>query len=207
MNRKIVVSYPEALFEKVVVPGKLSSNIIHIKSGDPLDAEELLLKLSDYGFERTDFVYEPGQFAIRGGILDIYSFGNDKPYRIELFGKEVDSIRIVDPETQLSERKLLQVNIIPNVDTQFENEKRVSIFDFLPDNTIVWLQDHDWTKERLADGEEDLALFLERTGNSEAVKEGADEKLLRKNVSLDDFISVREFEEKIMMRHVVERHR
>ncbi len=76
--------------------------------------------MSDYGFERTDFVYEPGQFAIRGGILDIYSFGNDKPYRIELFGNEVDSIRIIDPETQLSERKLLQVSIIPNVDTQFE---------------------------------------------------------------------------------------
>ena len=61
----------------------------------------------DYGFERTDFVYEPGQFAVRGGILDIYSFGNEKPYRIELFGNDVDSIRIVDPETQLSERRLL----------------------------------------------------------------------------------------------------
>ena len=64
----------------MIVPGKLSSNIIHIKVGDALNTEELLLKLSDYGFERTDFVYEPGQFAIRGGILDIYSFGNDKPY-------------------------------------------------------------------------------------------------------------------------------
>ena len=97
VNKKIFVTYPEALFEKVIVPGKLSSNIIHIKSGDALNTEELLLKLSDYGFERTDFVYEPGQFAIRGGILDIYSFGNDKPYRIELFGNDVDSIRIVDP--------------------------------------------------------------------------------------------------------------
>ena len=80
--------------------------------------------MSDYGFERTDFVYEPGQFAIRGGILDIYSFGNEKPYRIELFGNDVDSIRIVDPETQLSERKLLQVSIIPNVDTQFDNKEK-----------------------------------------------------------------------------------
>ena len=115
-NKKIFVTYPEGLFEKVIVPGKLSSNIIHIKVGDALNTDELLLKLSDHGFERTDFVYEPGQFAIRGGILDIYSFGNDKPYRIELFGNDVDSIRIVDPETQLSERKLLQVNIIPNVD-------------------------------------------------------------------------------------------
>ena len=149
VNKKIFVTYPDGLFEKVIVPGKLSSNIIHIKVGDVLNTEELLLKLSNYGFERTDFVYEPGQFAIRGGILDIYSFGNDKPYRVELFGNDVDSIRIVDPETQLSERKLLQVSIIPNVDTQFENEERVSLLDFLPQNTVVWFQDHDWCKERL----------------------------------------------------------
>ena len=159
-NKKILVTYPEALFEKVVVPSTLSSNIIHIKTGDVLNVEQLLLKLADYGFERTDFVYEPGQFAIRGGILDIYSFGNDKPYRIELFGNDVDSIRIVDPETQLSERKLLQVSIIPNVDTQFEDEERVSLFEFLPDNTVIWLQDYDLCKERLADSEEDLAMHF-----------------------------------------------
>ena len=78
--------------EKVVVPGTLSSNIIFIKNGDTIDTGQLLLKLSEFGFERTDFVYEPGQFAIRGGILDIYSFGNEKPYRIELF-LETRSIR------------------------------------------------------------------------------------------------------------------
>src|SRR5437868_10626725 len=158
VNKKVLVTYPEALFEKVVVSNTLSSNIIFIKNGDTLDTGTLLLKLADFGFERTDFVYEPGQFAIRGGILDIYSFGNEKPYRIELFGNDVDSIRIVDPETQLSERKLLQVGIIPNVDTQFEDEKKVSLLDFLPANTIVWLQDYDWCKERLADSEEDLDL-------------------------------------------------
>ena len=156
INKKVIVTYPEALFEKVVVPNTLSSNIIHIKAGDVLNVEELLLKLADYGFERTDFVYEPGQFAIRGGILDIYSFGNEKPYRIELFGNDVDSIRIVDPETQLSERKLLQVTIIPNVDTQFEDEERISLFDFLPENTIAWMQDYEFCKERLLDGEEEL---------------------------------------------------
>ena len=111
VNKKVFVTYPEALFEKVVVSNTLSSNIIFIKNGDTLDTGSLLLKLADFGFERTDFVYEPGQFAIRGGILDIYSFGNEKPYRVELFGNEVDSIRIIDPETQLSERKLLQVSI------------------------------------------------------------------------------------------------
>ena len=204
VNKKIFITYPEALFEKVVVPGKLSSNIIHIKSGDALNVEELLLKLSDYGFERSDFVYEPGQFAIRGGILDIYSYGNDKPYRIELFGNDVDSIRIIDPETQLSERRLLQVSIIPNVDTQFENEERVSLFDFLPQNTVSWLQDFEWCKERLKDCEEDLALFLQRANSIEKTKDNTEDKLEKKNVTAEDFISTTEFEEKIGLKHLVE---
>ena len=204
INKKVFISYPEALFEKVIVPGKLSSNIIYIKSGDILDTEQLLLKLSDYGFERTDFVYEPGQFAIRGGIIDIYSFGNDKPYRIELFGNDVDSIRIIDPETQLSERRLLQVSIIPNVDTQFQDEERISLFDFLPENTIVWVQDYDWCKERLTDAEEELRLFMQMSGDKMPALENADEKLVRKQISSDDFITTNEFEQKIMRRHVVE---
>jgi transcription-repair coupling factor (superfamily II helicase) len=208
VNKKIFVSYPDALFEKVIVPGKLSSNIIHIKFGEVLNPEELLLKLSGYGFERTDFVFEPGQFAIRGGILDIYSFGNDKPYRIELFGNDVDSIRIVDPETQLSERRLLQVSIIPNVDTQFQDEERISLFDFLPENTVVWLQDYDWCKERLLDCEEDLDLFLKRAiiddANSSQKAKDIEEKLEKKNISADDFISTKEFEEKISHKHLIE---
>ena len=204
VRRKIFVTYPEGLFEKVIVPGQLSSNIIHIKVGDALNTEDLLLKLSDHGFERTDFVYEPGQFAVRGGILDIYSFGNDKPYRIELFGNDVDSIRIVDPETQLSERKLLQVSIIPNVDSQFLDEEKISLFDFLPQNTVVWMQDHDWCKERLVDCEEDLDLFLQRDDNREKLKDNNDDRLVKKNVTADDFISAKEFDEKILDRHLVE---
>jgi transcription-repair coupling factor (superfamily II helicase) len=216
VRRKILVTYPEALFEKVVVANALSSNIIHIKSGDVLNVEQLLLQLADYGFERTDFVYEPGQFAIRGGILDIYSFGNEKPYRIELFGNDVDSIRIVDPETQLSERKLLQVNIIPNVDTQFEDEERISLFDFLPQNTIVWLQDFALCKEGLIDCEEDLQSFLrmEETMKSDVASQKSevrgrkseiddDDKLVRKEINADDFITGDDFEEKVFMKHTI----
>ncbi|MBL7746735.1 MAG: transcription-repair coupling factor, partial [Chitinophagaceae bacterium] len=194
-NKKVLVTYPEALFEKVVLPTTLSSNIIHIKSGDTLNVEQLLLRLSDYGFERTDFVYEPGQFAIRGGILDIYSFGNEKPYRVELYGNEVDSIRIVDPETQLSERKLLQVSIIPNVDTQFESNDRISLFEFLPENTVFWIQDFDLCKEHLADCEDELSNFLrfqeEVKANHTKTKaqEDNEDKLLRKDVGADDFIT------------------
>ncbi|MBW7951777.1 MAG: transcription-repair coupling factor, partial [Chitinophagaceae bacterium] len=126
-NKKIIVTYPEALFEKVVLSNTLSSNIISIKTNDTINLNSIMELFVMYGFERTDFVYEPGQFALRGGILDIYSFGNEKPYRVELFDNEVDSIRIFDPETQLSERKILQVNIIPNVETQFENSEKTTL--------------------------------------------------------------------------------
>ena len=89
-GKKFMITYPEALFEKVVLPSTLSGNIISIKAGDTLDLNGLLGALVDKGFERSDFVYEPGQFALRGGILDIYSFGNEKPYRVELFGNDVE---------------------------------------------------------------------------------------------------------------------
>lgn len=203
VNRKVLVTYPEALFEKVVVPSTLSSNIIHIKTGDRLNVDQLLLQLADYGFERTDFVYEPGQFAIRGGILDIYSFGNDKPYRVELFGNDVDSVRIVDPETQLSERKLLQVSIIPNVDTQFENEERISLLDFLPDNTVIWIQDIEVCKERLSDCEEDLQSFLRMVEDGWKMSDTGDDKSYRKDITPDDFITVSDFENNFFAKHVV----
>jgi transcription-repair coupling factor (superfamily II helicase) len=128
-----------------------------------------------YGFESTDFVYEPGQFALRGGILDIYSFGNEKPYRVELFGNEVDSIRIFDPETQLSERKLLQVNIIPNVETQFESGEKVSLLEFLSENTIVWLKDWDVIKEKIDQQEEDMLGFVRHARQGYRMQNSNDE--------------------------------
>src|SRR5687768_5066025 len=160
-NKKIIVTYPEALFEKVVLPKTLSGNIIYLRNTDVINVDEMIERLVGYGFERSDFVYEPGQFALRGGIFDIYSFGNEKPYRIELFGNEIDSIRIFDPETQLSERKLLQVNIIPNVETQFDSGEKVSLLNFLPENTTVWTEDWDFIREKIIQQEEDLETFLE----------------------------------------------
>ena len=196
-----LVTYPDAVFEKVVVSKTISSNIIHIKSGDELNTDELFSKLVDYGFERTDFVYEPGQFAVRGGILDIYSFGNEKPYRIELFGNDVDSIRIIDPETQLSERRLLQISIIPNVDTQFSNEEKVSLFEFLPENTVIWIQDEDVLKERLVNLEEELDQFLATTRPEKA--DDTEDKFIRKNVERKDFIEVNDFASEMEQKHLV----
>ena len=203
VNKKVIVTYPEALVEKVAVPGALSANIIFIKTGDVLDVENLLLKLSDYGFERSDFVYEPGQFAIRGGILDIYSFGNDKPYRIELFGNDVDSIRIIDPESQLSERRLLQVSIIPNIETQFNNEEKISVVGFLPENTVVWIQDAELVKQRMNDSLEELDSFLEFTNNNERVTNRNEDSPERKIIKRNDFVLTSEFEEQITSRHVI----
>lgn len=206
INKKIIVTYPEALFEKVVLPKTLSGNIIHIKTNDTINLDSLMELFVMYGFERTDFVYEPGQFALRGGILDIYSFGNEKPYRVELFGNEVDSIRIFDPETQLSERKLLQVSIIPNIETQFESSEKVSLLEYLPENTIVWLKDWDVIKEKIATQEEDLEGFLELMKEGRIIQsdDEDDETKIVKEVSWNDFVRNNVLESQLQSRHVVE---
>jgi transcription-repair coupling factor (superfamily II helicase) len=202
-NRRIIVTYPEALFEKVVLPKTLSQNIILIKTNDVIDTVALMDKFVSYGFERTDFVYEPGQFAMRGGILDIYSFGNDKPYRVELFGNDVDSIRIFDPETQLSERKLLQVTIIPNVETHFEDELKTSLPEFLPENTVWWIKDRDLLNDKLLVQEEDLALFLERNTGSSA-DHSTEEDMEKVNVSANDFVTAAFVQDFINTKRVIE---
>ena len=198
-SRKIIVTYPEAIFEKVVLSKTLSENIISIKQADELDVNTMLQRFIEHGFTKTDFVYEPGQFAIRGGILDIYSFGNEKPYRIELFGNEVDSIRIFDPETQLSERKLLQVNIIPNVETQFETGEKVSLLEFLPENTVVWIEDWEFIKEKIEDETEGVSLFTFKE-----LDENSSDNLFIKELNAADFVDVEILENEIRERHIVE---
>lgn len=203
-----IVTYPEALFEKVVLPKTLSANIISIKQGDTIDPVAIYEKFVGYGFTRTDFVYEPGQFAVRGGILDIYSFGNEKPYRVELFGNEVDSIRIFDPETQLSERKLLQVSIIPNVETQFDSGEKVSLLEFLPENTVVWSEDWEFIKEKIEQQEEDLQAYLELLKQNPvsiaAATEDEDNYQSKTEVSEIDFVNAAVIEEHVRQRHIIE---
>ena len=206
-HKKILVTYPEALFEKVVLSKSLSENIINIKQAETLDVNGMLEKFVQHGFVRTDFVYEPGQFAVRGGILDIYSFGNEKPYRIELFGNDVDSIRIFDPESQLSERKLLQVNIIPNVETQFETGEKVSLLDFLPDNTVVWTEDWKFIKEKIELEQENLSLFLELYSATSARPSALDETgdiNFKETISENDFEKADVIEKQILQRHIIE---
>ncbi len=146
---EIIVSYPEALVEKIVEAKKLSENIIHMNVGEKLDVDFIVDLLVEYGFKRTDFVYEPGEFSIRGGIVDIFSFGNDFPYRVELFDDEVESLRTFDPESQLSKKRIKELTIIPDINTQFSKELNATIFDFTPENLIIWVNDFSITKDLL----------------------------------------------------------
>ena len=199
VNKKILVTYPEALFERVVNPSSLADNMITIKVGEHLQVAALMERFVSLGFRREDFVYEPGQFAMRGGILDIYSYGNEHPYRIELFDTEVDSIRIFNPETQLSERKLMLVSILPNIETKFETKEKISLLDYLPQNTLIWAKDLSFVVGRLAK----LAADLPDTLTLGQVAIDHEEDML-KEISRADFELGTEWQDKIKQRHLVE---
>ncbi len=138
---ELLVTYPHALFEKLVSNKALEEKIIPLKVGETMDVNFIIELLVDCGFVHTDFVYEPGQFSVRGDIADIFSFGNDLPYRVELFGEEIESIRVFDPLSQLSTKKINHVSIVPNIQTQFDGEDKTSFFRLLPDNTNIWVKD------------------------------------------------------------------
>jgi transcription-repair coupling factor (superfamily II helicase) len=138
---ELIVTYPEALTEKVINKKSLVENTLGAKVGEKLDVNFLSEMLAEYGFERTEFVYEAGQYAVRGGIVDVFSYANDLPYRIELFGDEIESIRSFDPDTQLSVETKKSISIIPNVQTKLLQETREAFLDFLPRNTAIWFKD------------------------------------------------------------------
>lgn len=138
---KLVVTYPEAVSEKVITRQDLSDNTLEITENTKLDIAFINEFLSEYDFERVDFVYEPGQYAIRGGIVDIFSFSNDRPYRIEFFGNDIESIRTFDMESQLSVARIHSVTIVPNVQAKFLSENNISILEYIDPNTTVWIKD------------------------------------------------------------------
>ena len=122
----VIVTYPDALFEKVVTRRELEKNTLKIAVGDDLSIDFVNEVLFEYQFKRVDFVTEPGEFSVRGGIVDVFSFSHDEPYRIEFFGDDVDSIRTFDVETQLSTEQVKKIGIIPNVANKFLEESRQS---------------------------------------------------------------------------------
>jgi transcription-repair coupling factor (superfamily II helicase) len=143
----LLVSYPEALFEKVINKRSLSKNTFTITVNEKLDTNFLGEVLASYDFEKTDFVYEAGQYSIRGGIVDVFSYANDLPYRIDLFGDEVESIRTFDPESQLSIESVSKINIIPDVQNRLIKETREPFFNFLPTDARLWFKDVELTLE------------------------------------------------------------
>ncbi|WP_298064041.1 transcription-repair coupling factor [uncultured Rikenella sp.] len=127
----LICTYPEALVEKVADRERLAENILRIKKGQRIAMDELETQLTDYRFERVDFVGEPGQYSRRGGIIDIFSFGDNKPYRIDFFGDDIESIRLFNVGTQLSTETRDEIEIVPNLKNPELAEKRVSLAEYI----------------------------------------------------------------------------
>lgn len=136
----VIVTYPEALFEKVVTRKELDKNTLKVAVGDQISIDFINEVLFEYEFKRVDFITEPGEFSVRGGILDVFSFSNENPFRIEFFGNEVDSIRTFDVETQLSIEKQKKITIIPNVENKFFQENRESFLNYINEKTVLFIQ-------------------------------------------------------------------
>jgi len=136
----VIVTYPTALFEKVVTKKELEKSTLKVTVGENLSLDFVNEILFEYKFKRVDFVTEPGDFSVRGGIVDVFSFSNDEPYRIEFFGDEIDSIRTFDVETQLSKEKLKKVSIMPNVENKTLEENRESFLKYISSKTAVFVK-------------------------------------------------------------------
>ncbi len=144
----IIVTYPEALEEPVPSIDRIRKSVLKISAGDEISHDSIVESLFGAGFERVDFVSEPGQFAIRGAIVDIFSYSYNDPFRISFFGDEVDSINIFDCNTQLSKEKTESAEIYPDITVEDGECSMSSIIDLLPENTLVWLDSSDMYKER-----------------------------------------------------------
>ena len=161
----IVVSYPEALAEKVVAPRTLGAKTLRVAKGSKMDMWDLVEKLENLGFEREDFVVDPGHFAVRGGIVDVFSFASDLPFRIEFFDDEVDSLRTYDTVSQLSVKQLDRIDIVPNLNQthssvsptadnapnlgEQKESKMVSLMEYFGSEDIVWTQSLMMTAETM----------------------------------------------------------
>ncbi|HRO75465.1 MAG TPA: CarD family transcriptional regulator, partial [Crocinitomicaceae bacterium] len=144
-----IVSYPKALVEKVPTKQKLVENTLRVEVGKTYTIDFIRELLLEYHFEHVDFVYEPGQFAVRGGIVDVFSYANDEPFRIEFFGDEVDAIRSFNPVDQLSTATHAFFNIVPNVQGSLLNHGHANVLDFLGSDSVIWLEDYDKTEQIL----------------------------------------------------------
>ncbi len=149
----LVVTYPEALSEKVVSSRTLTRNTLRLSKGAKMEMDHVMEVLQDYDFERVDFVVEPGQFAVRGGIIDVFSYANEHPYRIEFFDDEIDSLRTFDPVSQLSIKQYDQISVLPNMERRAQDvitvEEKVPLLHYFGSNDLVWVQGLMFVSETL----------------------------------------------------------
>lgn len=175
-----VVTYPEALAEKVAEKTKIKQNTLRISLDAKTDMTEIGIKLREYGFQEEDYVYEPGQFAIRGSILDVYSYSNELPYRIDFFGDDVESIRTFNVETQLSEEKVTEIFILNNVSSAQDDGE--SFLEFIDDDTVIIAHDYEWLLQRIKSiGEETLS-------ENTLIADEGDKNAMKKVVDADQFV-------------------
>ncbi len=149
---RLVVTYPEALAERVIDRQSLEKNTLEIATGSKLSIDFINEFLIEYDFERVDFVYEPGQFSIRGGIVDIFSFSHNLPYRIEFFGDFIESIRTFEIEDQLSVEAVKSITLVPNVQSKFITDHNISLLEYIDPHTIVWFKDVQFTLDITQNG-------------------------------------------------------
>ena len=147
----LIVSYADSLFEQVVTRKTLNAHTFNVRVGDKLSIDFLNETLFEYQFERVDFVIEPGQFSVRGGIVDVYSFSHDQPFRIEFFDDEIESIRLFDIESQLSIDQLKRIQLVPNVENKVLMEKRESFLSYITEKTVVWTFNQELSAKKLDD--------------------------------------------------------
>ncbi len=179
-NARIIVTYPQALSEKLVSTRQFSSKIIRIRQGDTVDLDNFVEQLEDYGFERVSQVYDAGQFSLRGGIVDVYSFSSQRPFRIEFFGDEIDSIRTFDIATQLSIEQKDKVTILAGNSVTETLESKVAFSEYLPENTVIWIEDRAMCLSEI----EKLEL-VEQDGESIFASKQEMEQWLEKRTTID----------------------
>lgn len=174
-----VVTYPEALAEKVASRKHIEDTTLRLAVDESYDMRSIVDKLKEYGFNEVDYVYEPGQFAVRGSILDIYSFSNELPYRVDFFGDDIESIRSFNVETQLSEEKVKEIFILNNASSS-DNDGG-SLLDFIQDSTIVVTHNATWTAQRIEE------ISKETFSENSIIADEGDKNAMDKVVNPEEF--------------------
>ena len=175
---RYVVTYPEALAEHVATRDTIEAHTLQLAVGSTVDLAETEKWLRENGFQEVDYVYDPGHFAVRGSILDIYGYSCEEPFRIDFFGDEIESIRTFNIETQLSESKHDRISITSNVSQQGKGE---SLLDYIPADTLLWVRDADYTMQRIE------AIATETFSDSALIADEGDKDALKHVVEPDRF--------------------